>query len=270
MGMIAGRARQVAAVAVAAVFVMPIVLLIAGSLRELGPAPPVPALLPADPTLANFGRAFEAVALARQAANSLLLALVVVPISILVAASAGLAIARLPTLPRRLLLGLTLAATMLPLSMLIVGRFSLFRTLGVTDTYLPMVASALIGGSPFNVLLFYVAFRRMPAERFDAARLDGASAARMLVGIGLPGARNVVLAVAVITFAASWGNVLEPMVYLTNEELFTLPLGLRSLATLDLARQPIMLAGAVLSLILPLLFLVVVQRRIAADEPDLS
>jgi multiple sugar transport system permease protein len=274
MGMTSGAvsraARQALAITVAALFVAPLVFLAAGSLRELGPAPPVPELVPANPTLANYGRAFEAVALARQAVNSALLALVVVPLSVLVAAAAGLAIARLPAVPRRVLLGLTLVATMIPLSMLIVGRFTLFRTLGVTDSYLPLFATALIGGSPFNVLLFYVTFRRMPAELFDAARLDGASAGRMLLQIGLPGARNTVLAVAVITFAASWGNVLEPMVYLADEELHTLPLGLRSLATLDLARQPIMLAGALLSLLIPLAALVAVQRRLSADEPELS
>jgi ABC-type glycerol-3-phosphate transport system permease component len=90
------------------------------------------------------------------------------------------------------------------------------------------------------------------------------------VRVGLPGARNVTLAVAVLAFAASWGNVLEPLVYLSDEDLYTLPLGLRSLATLDLPNQPIMLAGAVLSFIVPLVLLLVVQRRFTADRSELG
>jgi multiple sugar transport system permease protein len=274
VGVIADRGRrslsQIVALAVAALFLLPLVLLVAGSLREVGPAAPVPDLLPARPTLENYGRAFELVDLARQAWNSTLVALIVVPLSVAVAAAAGFAIARLPTIPRRAMVSVSLAATMIPLSMLIVGRFTVFRSLGLTDSYVPLIATTLIGGSSFNVLLFYVAFRRMPSELFDAARLDGASAVRMLLQVGLPGARNVTLAVAVLAFAASWGNVLEPLVYLSDEDLYTLPLGLRSLATLDLPNQPIMLAGAVLSFIVPLALLLVAYRRFTADRPELG
>jgi multiple sugar transport system permease protein len=274
VGVIADRGRrslsQIVALAVAALFLLPLVLLVAGSLREVGPAAPVPDLLPARPTLENYGRAFELVDLARQAWNSTLVALIVVPLSVAVAAAAGFAIARLPTIPRRAMVSVSLAATMIPLSMLIVGRFTVFRSLGLTDSYVPLIATALIGGSSFNVLLFYVAFRHMPSELFDAARLEGASAVRMLLQVGLPGARNVTLAVAVLAFAASWGNVLEPLVYLSDEDLYTLPLGLRSLATLDLPNQPIMLAGAVLSFIVPLALLLVAYRRFTADRPELG
>ena len=262
--------RQAIALLAMGLFLLPLALLVAGSLREIGPGAPVPDLLPARPTLENYGSAFDAVDLARQAWNSTLVAIVVVPLSVIVAASAGFAMARLPTVPRRLLVAVSLVGAMVPLSMLIVGRFTLFRSLGVTDTYLPMIATGLIGGSPFNVLLFYLAFRRMPAELFDAARLDGASPGRMLVRVALPGARNVTLAVAVLAFAASWGNVLEPLVYLADERLHTLPLGLRSLATLDLPNQPIMLAGAVLSLLVPVGMLFVVQRRFVAGESELG
>ena len=260
-------ARQALAIGFAALFVLPLVLLVAGALRPVGPAAPVPELIPSRPTLANFPTALETADLARQAWNSTLVAAMVVPLSVVVAAAAGFAIARLPTTSRRALVAASLAAAMIPLSMLIVGRFTLYTNLGVTDTYLPLVATGLIGGSPFNILIYYVTFRRMPAELFDAARLEGASAARLLVQVGLPGARNATLAVAVLAFAASWGNVLEPLVYLSDSSLYTLPLGLRSLASLDLPRQPIMLAGAVLSVLVPLAILVVARRGIRDEAP---
>lgn len=266
----AGAAPHAAALGAALLFLLPLALLVAGSVRPVGPAAPVPEFIPARPTLANYGLALGTADLARQAGNSTLVAAIVVPLSLVVAAAAGFAIARLPTTARRIFVASSLAASMVPLSMLIVGRFTLYTNLGLTDTYLPLVATGLIGGSPFNVLIYYVTFRRMPAELFDAARLEGASAVRLLVQVGLPGARNATLAVAVLAFAGSWGNVLEPLVYLSDSSLYTLPLGLRSLASLDLPRQPIMLAGAVLSVLVPLALLLLARRRLVAGESDLS
>ena len=261
--------RHSVAVLAAGLFLLPLVLLVAGSLREVGPGAPVPELAPARPTLENYGRAFAVVDLARQAWNSTVVAALVVPLSVIVAAAAGFAMTRLPPATRRILVVVSFVGAMLPLSMLIVGRFTLFRTLGATDTYLPLIANGLIGGSPINVLLFYLAFRRIPSDLFDAARLDGASPVRALLQVGLPGARNVTLAVGVLAFAASWGNVLEPLVYLSDERLHTLPLGLRALASLDLPNQPVMLAGAVLSVVVPLSFLLMAQRRFVEERLEI-
>lgn len=260
-------ARHAIALVAAVLFLAPLVLLVLGSLRPVGPAAPARELIPARPTLENYGRVLDVVELGRHAWNSTLVAAVAVPMSVAVAAAGGFAMSRLPHVPRRVLVAGSLVAAMVPLSMLLVGRFTLFRTLGLTDSYIPLVATALIGGSPFNVLLFYLAFRRMPAELFDAARLEGASAVRLLVDVGLPGARNVAVAVAVLVFAASWGNVLEPLVYLSDESLHTLPLGLRALASLDLPRQPLMLAGAVAAVAVPVGFLLVAQRALRRDDP---
>lgn len=260
--------RHALAATAAALFLLPLVLLVAGSLRPVGPAGPVPQLVPDGATLDNYRLALEAVDLARQGLNSIVVAAMVVPLSVAVAAAAGFAIARLPTTPRRLLVAATLAAAMLPLTILLVGRFTLFARLGVTDSYLPLVAGGLLGGSPFHVLIYYVAFRRMPPELFDAARLEGASALRLLVQVGLPGARTASLAVAVLAFAGSWGNVLEPLVYLSDPALHTLPLGLRALAAFDFPRQPIMLAGAVMSVVIPVVVLLVAQRSLRHEPPE--
>jgi multiple sugar transport system permease protein len=261
-------ARQAVAAAAAGLFLLPLVLLVAGSLREVGPGAAARELIPSRPTLDNYRVAPQVADLGRQALNSTLVAAAAVPLSVAVAAAGGFALARLPTRPRRVLLAASLVAGMVPLSMLLVGRFALFRGLGVTDTWLPLVATGLIGGSPFNVLLLYLTFRRLPGELWDAATLDGASTVRLLVSIGLPAARSALVAVALLAFALSWGNMLEPLVYLSDEALYTLPLGLRALASLDVARQPIMLAGAVLATLIPVVLLVVAQRALRDDPPN--
>ena len=92
-----------------------------------------------------------------------------------VASAAGFGLARLPRRPRRIMVAVTVGAAMIPTTALLVGRFSLFRALGITDTLLPLMAPALLGESPFHVLFYLWAFRRISAEIFDAARLEGMS-----------------------------------------------------------------------------------------------
>ena len=84
--------------------------------------------------------------------------------SVLVASAAGFGLARLPRRPRRIVAGITIAAAMVPTTALLVGRFGLFRALGITDTLLPLMAPALLGESPFHVLFYLWAFRRISAR----------------------------------------------------------------------------------------------------------
>ncbi|MGZ8580724.1 MAG: carbohydrate ABC transporter permease, partial [Actinomycetota bacterium] len=90
-------ARQLVAVPVAALFLVPLWLMVVASLRPLGDAPPQTVQwFPTSPAWANYAEVFEVVPFARYTANSLLVAVVAVPLSVVVASWAGFAIARLP------------------------------------------------------------------------------------------------------------------------------------------------------------------------------
>jgi multiple sugar transport system permease protein len=145
------------------------------------------------------------------------------------------------------ILVLSLAALMVPLTALLVPRFALFQWLGVVDSFVPLVAPALLGASPFYVLLYFVAFRRLPTELYDACRLEGLTPLTVWRRVAMPLVRPVTVAVAVLAFVFSWGNFLDPLVYLYDRDLFTLPLALKSLAQLDPTNYPLLLAGAVIA-----------------------
>ena len=243
-----GGWRQPVAVAVAVLFLLPLWFMVSGSLREPGTAPPrTPELLPSPASTESYERAFELVDLGRHALNSLLVAALTVPVAVLVASWAGFGLLLVAGRVRSLLLGLSFAALMVPLTALLVPRFTMFRWLGLTDTWVPLVAPALLGLSPFYVLLFYWSFRRIPRELFDAAVLEGMSPMRMWRRLAMPLVRPVTTAIALLTFIATWGNFLDPLIYLFDSDLYTLPLGLRSLAVLDRTNYPILLAGAVVA-----------------------
>jgi multiple sugar transport system permease protein len=97
------------------------------------------------------------------------------------------------------------------------------------------------------VLVFYWSFRRIPGELYEACRLEGMAPLQMWRRLGMPLVRPVTAGVALLAFIFSWGNFLDPLIYLFDADLFTLPLGLKSLAQLDRTNYPLLLAGAVVA-----------------------
>jgi multiple sugar transport system permease protein len=253
--------RHLAALTIAVAFVLPLYFMLSGSLRQAGlPPPRTPELIPSPLAWSNYERAFELVDLPRYTLNSLLVCAIAVPLTVLFASWTGFAMARLPRRWATALVALSLIALMVPATALLVPRFVLFRWLGLIDTYVPLIAPVLIGTSPFYVLLFYWAFRSLPAELFEASRLEGLSPIQTWRRVGMPLVRPVTIAVGVLAFVFTWSNFLDPLIYLFDEDKFTLPLGLRLLAEVDRTNFPLFLAGAVTATAPVVLAFLYVQR----------
>ena len=108
----------------------------------------------------NYARIFEVLPLARYLANSLLVAGLAVPLTVLVASWAGFAMAQLPARVRHALLALAVMVRMVPLTAVWLTRFLVLRELGLSDTIWALLAPVWMGSSPFFVLIFYWSFRR--------------------------------------------------------------------------------------------------------------
>jgi multiple sugar transport system permease protein len=129
---------------------------------------------------------------------------------------------------------------------LVVGRLAVFRTLGVTGTPVPLIAPALLATSPAFVLLYAWSFRRLASGVYDSAAEIGMGTLATWRWT-MPRVRGVTAATIGLSFLLTWGNVLDPLFYVSSERWFTVPLALRSLAALPVTDQPLMLAGAVLA-----------------------
>ena len=255
-------ARPLAAAAVALLFLAPLSFLVTGGLREPGVlgAGGFP-LVPEQLSFASLERAFELVPLGRQLVNSLLVAAIAVPLSVLVASWAGFGMLLASPRVRRLAVAGSLLLLMVPLAALWLPRFVLFRSLGLVDTYVPLIAPALLGTSPFYVLLFYWSFRRIPRELLDAGRLEGLGALGLWRRVAMPLVRPTTFAVAALAFVVTWGNFIDPLLFLNDPDLATLPLGLRSLAALGPTSFPVLLAGALVATLPAAIAFAAVQRR---------
>ncbi len=258
----ARRWRSLGALLVVLVFVPPLLLLVTGSLRQPGrPPSPTPELVPDPVSAQGYERALELGGLVRASVNSLVVCAIAVPLSVLVASLAGFALTQVSRRVVGAVVVASLAALMVPATALLVPRFAVFRTLELTDTFAPLIAPALVGTSPLYPLIYFVAFRAQPRELYDACRLEDLTPLQMWWRVALPLARPVTAAIGALTFVLTWSNFLDPLTYIYDRDRFTLPLALRSLATLDPTNFPVFLAGATIATIPALLVFVVAQRR---------
>ncbi|WP_341715748.1 carbohydrate ABC transporter permease [Micromonospora sp. FIMYZ51] len=254
--------RTLGAAFVILVFVPPLLLLVAGSLTEPGlPPSPTPQLVPDPLSTTGYAHAVDLGGLLRASLNSVLVAVLAVPLSVLVAALAGFALARLAPRTTAVVVAASLVALMVPATALLVPRFAIFRFLGLTDTLVPLVAPALLGTSPLYVLVYYLAFRALPADLYDACLVADLSPLRTWWRMALPLVRPVTAGLTALTFVLTWSNFLDPLVYVYDRDLFTLPLALRSLSLLDPTNFPVFLAGAVLATVPALVVFALAQRR---------
>lgn len=250
-------------VGVVVLFLAPVLLVLSGSLRRIGlPPPDGLELLPAGASLSAFARLDEELDLRTAFTNSALVVATAVPLGVLIASTAGFAMSQLGRRGRRTSMAFLLLLLVIPLPMLWVARFVLFLELGVLDTLIPLVAPAFVASTPITVLLAYLAFRKIPVEHWETARLEGASALRTWWSVGLPQVKATTTAIAALVFTVHWGAYLDALLYVRSSAERTLPLAVGELRALDATELPIALAGALVLALPPLLLLVAAQRRL--------
>ncbi|TMR96435.1 carbohydrate ABC transporter permease [Nonomuraea basaltis] len=196
-------------------------------------------------------------------ANSFLIAAAAVAGNVMSCSMAAYAFARLSFRFRRLWFAIMMMSIMLPIHVLIVPQYTLFKYLGWVDTFLPLIVPKFLAVDGFFIFLMVQFIRSLPRELDDAARIDGCGPVQVYWRIILPLSRPALITTAIFTFIWTWDDFFSQLVYLSDVSTYTVPLALR--AFLDSSGGSTwgpMLAMAVLSLIPILGFFLIFQRRI--------
>jgi multiple sugar transport system permease protein len=154
-----------------------------------------------------------------------------IPVTVLTVMSSGVVaygFSRLRWPGRDLLFYLCLATIMIPWQVTMVPLFITFKNLGWINTYYPLVVPALFG-HPFFIFMLRQFFLTIPEDLSDAARIDGASEFRILTRVILPLAVPALAVVALFRFLWAWNDYLGPLVYINQEQLYPLALGIARL-----------------------------------------
>ncbi len=176
--------------------------------------------------------------------------------------------ARLRARGRNLLFLLLLATLMIPREVTIVPRFLLFSQIGLVNTLWPLILPAWFG-YPFFIFLLRQFFMSIPHELDDAARIDGASTLRIFTSVILPLSQPALATVAIFAFIGNWSNLLDPLIYIRSQELYTLALGLNLFRGVNFTQFNLLMAVSIIQL-LPVLIIFFLAQRLFVQGVTLT
>ena len=244
----------------AALSAFPLLWMVSASVMPTGEASTFPPpLWPSDPTLEHYRALFERADMGRYLANSLLVATLVTTVSLVVNSLAGYAFAKLRFQGRDKLFRTLLAALVIPAQVAMLPLFLELRTLGLVNSYSGVVIPA--AASIFGIFLVRQFALSIPESLLEAARIDGATEFEIYRTIAVPLLRPVLVTLALFTFMGSWNDFMWPLIILTDDDLYTLPVALATLTRERVQDNEFMMAGAVVTTLPVLLVFLVLQRQ---------
>jgi multiple sugar transport system permease protein len=251
----------VAAALIAIAWLLPMLWALATSLKPEGETTVYPPEWIASRVTAEaYGEVLSQGHLVIWFVNSTIVAIAVTLITVLTAAWAGYAFARLPFRGRGVLYAFVVAGIIVPSNVLVVPLFQQMRIMGLVDTYwgiiLPQVAA------PVMVFILKKFFEAIPRELEDAARVDGASWWRIFWQIVMPLSRPILAAVSIFVFIGAWNNFFWPFLVTSDPSLMTLPVGLANVQSSFGLRYAQIMAAAVLAALPLVLVFLFFQRQI--------
>ncbi|MQP77568.1 ABC transporter permease subunit [Stenotrophomonas sp. MYb238] len=248
-----------ALLALALVSLAPLAWMVSVSFMPSGQASQFPPpLLPAQLTTGNYRALFARTGMAGNFLNSLSMSAGITLGSLLFNTLAGYAFAKLRFAGRERVFQGLLAALVIPAQVAMLPLFLLMKQLGLVNTWGGVVVPAL--ASVFGIFLVRQYARSIPDELLEAARIDGAGEARIFFQIVLPMLKPVLVTLAIFTFMGAWNDFMWPLIVLTDQEHYTLPVALASLAREHIMDVEMMMAGAVITVVPVLLLFLLLQR----------
>jgi multiple sugar transport system permease protein len=258
-----GRTGRIALYAALLVFgalsLMPLLWMVSASFMAQGEATTFPpALVPRHPTLVHYRDLFGRLALGRYALNSAFVAIVTTIGALAINASAGYAFAKLRFRGRDATFRALAAGLAIPIQVAMLPLFLLIKALGLVNNYGGVIIPGL--SSIFGIFLVRQYALAIPDDLLDAARIDGAGELRVFRSIVLPTIRPVLATLALWTFLATWNDFMWPLIVLSDDRRYTLPVALAGLVGEHAQDVELMMAGAVIT-VLPVLVLFLMLQR---------
>ncbi len=238
---------------------LPMVWMVSASLMPSGEASSFPPrFFPSRVTFDHYLDLFTRLNLGRYLLNSAFVAFVVTLSSLAINSMAGYAFAKLRFRGRDRLFRTLSTALVLPVQVAMLPLFLLLKNMGLINTYWGVIIPGL--ASIFGIFLVRQYALAIPDEMLDAARVDGASEFRIFWSIVVPGIVPILATLAIWTFLATWNDFMWPLIVLSDESLYTLPVALANLSGEHVQDTELMMAGSVITVIPVMLVFLFLQR----------
>ena len=243
----------------AVVTLVPLAWMVSASLMPAGEATQFPPrLLPATPTLEHYRSLFTRLNLARHLGNSLLVSVVTTLLSLVINGAAGYAFAKLRFRGREALFRSMLAALVIPAQVGMLPLFLLLQKMGLVNTLVGVMIPGL--ASIFGIFMVRQYALSIPDDLLDAARMDGAGEFHIFRTMVLPLLAPILVTLAAFTFLSMWNDFMWPLIVLTDQSKYTLPVALAGLSGEHVHDTELMMAGSVITILPVLLVFLALQR----------
>jgi multiple sugar transport system permease protein len=245
---------------VAVVVIFPIYWMFSISLKLPREIYRLPALLPQNPTWDNYRVLIEEKGYLTNIRNSIIVASSVTVVSLLVSSFAAYSIVRFKYRFRGLVGRIILLTYLTPGSLLFIPLSIIVARLHMGNSLWGLIVLYMTFSIPLSTWLLSGYFRSVPPDLEEQAMVDGTSQLGALFRILLPLSLPGLAAVGIFTFTAAWNELLFALIFITSEDLRTVPLGLNYLITGDVLLWGPIMAGAVLAAV-PVMILYFLAQR---------
>jgi multiple sugar transport system permease protein len=246
-------------VAGAVVALLPTFWMVSASLMPTGEANSFPPrLLPSVPTLEHYAAVFQRLELGRYLVNSSIVAILGTTLALIINAMAGYAFAKLHFRGRDRLFRILLGALVIPAQVGMLPLFLLLKKMGLVNTYVGAIVPVM--ASVFGIFMIRQYALSIPDDLLDAARIDGAGELRIFATIVLPVIAPILATFAIFTFINTWNDFMWPLIILSDESRYTLPVALANLSGEHVQDTELMMAGSVVTVLPVMLAFLFLQR----------
>jgi multiple sugar transport system permease protein len=243
----------------ALIALVPMLWMLSASLMPTGEASTYPPhFVPSHITFAHYGELFTRLNLGRYLFNSTLIAFAVTAISLVINSMAGYAFAKLRFRGRDRAFRILSLGLVLPVQVAMLPLFLLMKNMHLINTYWGVIIPGM--ASIFGIFLIRQYALSIPDDMLDAARIDGASELRIYWSVVVPGILPILATLAIWTFLATWNDFMWPLIVLSDEAHYTLPVALANLSGEHVQDTELMMAGSVLTVIPVLAVFLFLQR----------
>lgn len=255
-------------IAVAGLILVPIGFAVLGGFKSNGQLVGDPgALIPSPWVVSNYTDVIagpNSGVFWQEVFNSLVVAVIAVTATVVPGSLAAFAFARIAFRGREATYTLFTFGLLFPAAVAILPLYILVRDLGLSGNFLGVALPEAAFGLPLTIIILRPFFRSIPAELEDAARMDGCTTFGFFLRILLPLARPALATVSVLAIVTTWNAFLLPLILLSGEDQWTLPLGVMNFSGQYTSDQARILAFTVLAIVPAILFYAVAERHLVS------
>lgn len=220
-------------------------------------AQPIP-FWPSRPSFEQYFRLFQQQSLWLYVLNSLVVASIATLMSLCFNVATGYAFAKLRFTGKDLSYRLLISSMVIPGQLAMLPLFFMVKYLGLINSLAGVVLPFM--ASIFGIVMVRQFAEALPDDLLDAARVDGADEWQVFWNVVLPNLRPILTTLGIFTFLAAWNDFLWPLIIVSDDFYYTMPLALAALSSEHLAETEMIMAGAVVT-ILPVFIIFLAFRQ---------